>query len=132
MKNNGMMNPPRHSDESVTDVPASFAHAASAKNATVPPCLAQDLVDLRLTEGQRVRRHEPERREEQTTDDRTQLGSQPPRRPPQAGAEVGERHRDERAAEPGDERPRQVAEPDRGGRREVPDRRRGPRRLPAT
>src|SRR6185312_889686 len=39
MKNRGMMKPPRHSADSVTDVPASLASAASAKNATVPPCL---------------------------------------------------------------------------------------------
>ena len=41
MKNSGMMKPPRHSADSVTDVPASFASAASTKNATVPPCLVR-------------------------------------------------------------------------------------------
>ena len=41
MKKSGMMKPPRHSAERVTDVPANFASAARAKNATVPPCLSR-------------------------------------------------------------------------------------------
>ena len=79
MKNSGMMKPPRHSDESVTDVPASLATAASSEERDGPAVVGEDLVDLRLAERERVRRREPERGEEQAADDRAELGPQPAR-----------------------------------------------------
>ena len=75
MKNNGMMKPPRHSDESVTEVPASFAQRGEHEERDGAAVLVEDLVDLRLTERERVRRHEPERGEEQPADEGTQLRS---------------------------------------------------------
>ena len=124
MKNSGMMKPPRHSDESVTDVPASLAHAARTKNATVPPWWVRISLICAFAERQRERgrRGRARRGASPPTTGRSSGGSlRAPNR--SSGAQVGERGRDERAADPRDHGPREIARPERDRRGQVPDRR---------
>ena len=70
MKNSGMMKPPRHSADSVTDVPASLASAASDEERDRAAVVGEDLADLRLAERERVGRQDAERGQEQPADSR--------------------------------------------------------------
>ena len=86
MKKSGMMNPPRHSAERVTEVPANFASAASSEERDRAAVLVEDLAELRLAERERVRRRQPQRGEQQAADHRAGERREPPGTPAERGA----------------------------------------------